>query len=95
MAKVLIDEFRFLEKMNSSGVRYLLIGGFAVKFYGCRETAEDVDLLIDNSPENAQKLYPIILDSLGYQPNFQLDELSLERKQLKMPNSTVLKQFAI
>jgi hypothetical protein len=78
------EAVRFLKDLNSSEVRYLVIGGYAVKFYGCREAVEDLDLLIDDSVENAERLYPIIVRVLGSTPNFHWQELSLPEKQLKI-----------
>jgi hypothetical protein len=51
----LIDIFERL------GVRYVLVGGFAVNYYGYVRTTQDVDVLVYPSPANAQK----VMDALG------------------------------
>jgi hypothetical protein len=42
--------------LNREGVAYLLIGGFAVILHGLVRTTKDIDLLLDPSQENIQKL---------------------------------------
>ena len=83
------DELGFLQMLNQEGVRYLLIGGYATKHYGCSTQANDVDLLIDNRRENAERLYPVIESVLGYKPRFNVADLSCRGKQLKMPNNDI------
>jgi len=38
--------------LNEAGARYLLIGGFAVVAHGGGRFTKDIDLLVDDSPEN-------------------------------------------
>ena len=83
------EEFMLVQNFLEAGVRFLVIGGYATKFYGCGKTTKDLDLLIDREPNNARKAYPVIVRALGYQPKFQQDELCLARKQLKFPNERV------
>src|SRR5215217_5383173 len=58
MAKVdLFPDFKaFLESLNSNGVRYLLLGGYAVIHYGYRRATDDLDVWIAVDPENAEKV---------------------------------------
>jgi hypothetical protein len=42
--------------LNREGVRYLLIGGFAVILHGYVRGTKDIDLLVDPSPENVRAL---------------------------------------
>ena len=51
------DDMRdLLELFETHGVRYMLIGGFAVNFYGYMRTTQDIDLLVYPSPENAEAM---------------------------------------
>jgi hypothetical protein len=58
MAKVdLFPDFRgFLESLNSNGVRYLLLGGYAVNHYGYRRATDDLDVWIAVDLENAERV---------------------------------------
>ncbi len=42
--------------LNVHGVRYLLIGGFAVIAHGGARTTKDIDLLIDPAPDNIARV---------------------------------------
>src|SRR5712691_10779298 len=50
------DELAVMKTLSWNQVEYLLIGGYAMRFYGSLRPAADVDLLIHNSPENAHRL---------------------------------------
>lgn len=51
-APELEDLAALCQSLNDEGVRYLLIGGFAVILHGFVRTTKDIDLLIDASDEN-------------------------------------------
>lgn len=42
--------------LNEAKVRYILIGGFAVILHGFVRGTQDIDLLIDSSKENVQRI---------------------------------------
>ena len=46
------DLVRLARSLNAHGVRYLLIGGFAVIAHGGARTTKDIDFLIDAAPDN-------------------------------------------
>lgn len=50
------DFKELLESLNRHGVRYLLIGGYAVGLYGHARTTNDIDIVVADDPENAQKV---------------------------------------
>lgn len=62
MAKVdLFPDFRaFLESLNSSGVRYLLVGGYAVNHYGYRRATDDLDVWIASDANNAERVSEVL-----------------------------------
>ena len=49
------DFAEFLNLFNRHKVDYLLIGGYAVGFYGHVRATNDIDVLIEPSTENATK----------------------------------------
>jgi len=55
-APELEDLLRLCKALNAEGVRYVLIGGFAVILHGFVRSTKDIDLLIDAAPENVQRL---------------------------------------
>jgi hypothetical protein len=55
-APELEDLVSICRSLNREGVRYLLIGGFAVILHGLVRTTKDIDLLLDPSEENIRKV---------------------------------------
>jgi hypothetical protein len=55
-APELEDLVALCRSLEAEGVRYLLIGGFAVILQGYVRATKDVDLLVDPAPENVQAL---------------------------------------
>ncbi len=58
MATILLppDFKEFLKLLNSSDVEYLLIGGYAVNYYGYPRATADMDIWVGVDPGNAQKV---------------------------------------
>lgn len=50
------DVTRICRALNEAGARYVLIGGFAVIAHGAGRFTKDIDLLVDDSPENVARL---------------------------------------
>jgi hypothetical protein len=58
---------RLLNSFNSSGVDYLIVGGYAVIYHGYVRTTGDLDLWIALTETNAEKAVAAIR-SLGFNP---------------------------
>ncbi|MCH8851352.1 MAG: nucleotidyltransferase [Planctomycetes bacterium] len=56
------DFSEFLKLLNSRDVRYLLVGGYAVSFYGTPRATGDIDVWIDRTPDNADKIVRVLED---------------------------------
>lgn len=50
------DVVRICRSLNAAGARYLLIGGFAVVAHGLGRPTKDIDLLVDDAPENVARV---------------------------------------
>jgi hypothetical protein len=46
----------FIESLNSNGVEYLVVGAVALAHHGFPRYTGDLDVLVRNSPDNAQRL---------------------------------------
>lgn len=55
-ANLFPDFKELLESLNSAGVRYLVLGGYAVIHYGYRRATDDLDIWIATDPENTQNV---------------------------------------
>lgn len=62
------------KKLNEAGARYVLIGGFAVNYYGFPRATEDIDLLVDPSEDNISK----IKSALSFLPDNAVKEVALD-----------------
>ena len=63
---VLDEEFiRFWRILNANNVRYLMVGGIAIRFHGYNRTTDDVDIWIDDTLPNRQNLRKAFIE-LGY-----------------------------
>lgn len=56
MIRIPKDFKELLRLLNSSGVKYLVVGGYAVGYYGYPRPTGDLDIWILISPENASKV---------------------------------------
>lgn len=72
------DFKEFLKLLNSNEVEYLLIGGYAVGYYGYPRPTGDMDIWIARTPDNAQK----VVDALGEFGFTCPKELLLEQKKV-------------
>ena len=50
------DLVRICRALNDAGARYVLIGGFAVLAHGASRFTKDIDLLVDDAPENIARV---------------------------------------
>lgn len=67
------DLREFVALLNSRKIKYLVVGGYAVAYHGLPRYTEDIDFLIETSPENASLVATAINDfgfaNLGLKPD--------------------------
>ena len=64
----LTQDFReFLNLLNSTGVEYLLIGGYAVGLYGYVRPTKNIDVWVATNPDNLDRLRQA-LQAFGFRP---------------------------
>jgi hypothetical protein len=51
------DFKELLSEFNAHGVRYLIVGGYAVSFHGHPRATKDLDIVISPDPENAKAVF--------------------------------------
>lgn len=56
------DFKEFIQFLNVNRVRYLIVGGYAVAFYGYPRYTKDIDIWIEASPKNAEKVMKALQD---------------------------------
>jgi predicted nucleotidyltransferase len=85
MAKIeLHPDFKdFLKLLNSHKVKYLLVGGYAVGYYGYPRATGDMDIWIEISESNAEKLEKVFCD-------FQMSQEAIS-KDLFLKKETIIR----
>lgn len=68
-----LDFKDFLKLLNLKQVEYLLIGGYAVTYYGYPRSTGDMDIWIAINPDNAEKIVEVLKEF-----GFNLPDLSPE-----------------
>lgn len=64
------DTREFLALLHKHEVRYLIVGGEAVIYYGHVRTTGDIDFFYEHAAENAQRLYAALAEFwAGHIPN--------------------------
>jgi len=82
MAMKLPNDFKeFLKLLNGNKVEYLLIGGYAIGYYGYPRATADMDIWIAMNPANADKVVTV-LKEFGFNPADLSQELFLKEKQI-------------
>jgi hypothetical protein len=49
-----------VELLNSRGVEYVVVGGFALAFHGHPRFTGDLDILVRNSKQNAERVHAVV-----------------------------------
>lgn len=79
------EDFReFLKLLKEINVEYLLVGGYAVGFYGYPRPTGDMDIWISNKRENAEKVFKV-LNVFGFSsPELSAELFTLEKSIVRM-----------
>jgi len=73
------DFLEFVQICNKHNVKYLVVGGFAVSIYGYPRYTKDLDICVQMSEVNAEKLLRVI-DEFGF------SSLGLTKNDFLKPN---------
>jgi predicted nucleotidyltransferase len=78
------DYEEFLSLLNKNKVKYCIIGAYAVAFYVKPRYTKDLDILVDPSNENAQKILRV-LEEFGFSElSISIDDLTQEGNILQL-----------
>ncbi len=76
-----LDFKEFLKLLNENGVKYLLIGGYAVGYHGYPPATNDMDVWIAIHPENAERVVNT-LKEFGFDHPDLTSELFLQANKI-------------
>lgn len=70
--------------LKENKVEYLLVGGYAVGFYGYPSPTGDMDIWISRTPENAEKVV-VVLEHFGFSsPELTVELFTLKKSIVRM-----------
>lgn len=70
------DYEEFIESLNRNGVRFLIVGAHAVAFHARPRATKDLDLYIEPTPDNAERVLLAIRGFLGTDLGISVADLS-------------------
>jgi hypothetical protein len=76
------DLREFVELLNANKVEYLVVGAFAVAYYGVPRYTGDLDLLLRPSEENSHRALRVL-------SQFGFGTLEIESRDLQEPNKVI------
>jgi len=76
------DFKELLELFNGHKVEYMIVGAYALAFYGVPRFTADIDIFVHPSPENAKKILSALTD-------FGFSSLNLTIEDFQNPDSVV------
>jgi hypothetical protein len=76
------DFKEFIQLLNANQVKYLVIGGYAVAIHGHPRYTKDIDIWIETSPENSQKLMEALIE-------FGFGSLGLDAEDFQSPDQII------
>ncbi|WP_072622041.1 hypothetical protein [Spirulina major] len=77
-----LDFKEFIQSLNANAVRYLVIGGYAVAYHGHARYTKDIDIWVDMSQDNAERMIQALTD-------FGFGSLGLEAQDFTVPDRVV------
>ncbi|MBN1550257.1 hypothetical protein JW979_02260 [bacterium] len=76
-------DFReFIRSLNDNQVRYLIVGGYAVAFHGHPRYTKDIDIWIEMTEENAEKVIKAL-------KQFGFEALGLIKQDFLIPDQII------
>ena len=84
------DFKEFLRLLGRHGVRYLLIGGYAVNYYGYPRATGDIDVWIALDPDNASRMVDVLRE-FGFDTPELSTELFLQEGRIVRMGNTPLR----
>lgn len=77
---------KVIESFNAEGVRYLVVGGFAVNFHGYNRSTADLDLWVSNREENLNKI-KIAIEKIGFEFNEEAKQELISDRMISFSDS--------
>ena len=83
-----MDDFylKVIESFNTEDVKYLVVEGFAVNFYGYNRSTADLDLWVSNDEDNLNRIQ-VAIEKIGFEFNDDAKEELLSDRMVSFSDS--------
>lgn len=81
------QQMRFLRSMDDAGVKYLVIGGWALRAHGVDRQTHDLDVWVGRSDGNPERIHKVLRGMCGPVADRFLGPLHEPLKRLAMPDA--------
>jgi hypothetical protein len=78
-----------LELFNKHQINYLIVGGYALAFHGAPRMTGDIDLFVEPSPQNAQKILTALKEFGFSGADLNVEDFILPEKVIQLGVSPV------
>lgn len=84
-----LDFKELLQSFHAHGVKYLIVGGYAVSFHAQPRATKDLDLFIKADPENAEVVYQALAGFGAPLEGVTVEDLANPEKFIRFGNPPV------
>ena len=77
---MILDYLGIFKGLNAKKVKYIVVGGMAVNFYGIPRMTYDIDLLLYLEDENLEKFLNL-MRGWGFKPKVPVDIMDFAKKE--------------
>ena len=90
----MLDYLGIFKELNTSGIRYIVVGGMAVNLHGIPRMTYDIDLLLDLEDGNVGQ-FVRLLSGWGFKPKVpvKIEEFADREKRSEWINNKHMKAF--
>ena len=74
----------FVELLNRNEVKYLLVGGYALSFYSRPKSTQDIDIFVEVSIDNANKILKVLNEFGLSSLNISLNDLTTKDRAIQI-----------
>ncbi len=78
----MLDYLGILKEFNKRRIKYIVVGGLAVNFYGIPRMTYDIDLLLKLEDKNLEKFLNL-LKSWGFKPKIPVNIMDFAKKECR------------
>lgn len=76
----MLDYLAIFKEFNQKKIKYIVVGGMAINFYGIPRMTYDIDLILDLEDNNLRK-YLCLMKKWGFRPKVPIDIMDFAKEE--------------